>query len=110
MLKVRIKRAARMRAERGIPQWRRAFGYVEGLDGPELDPTTAPLVKQAYGAMLSGASLNYAARLFNDAGALGLNGKRWSASTVSLFMRKPRNAGLRAHNGDRIGKGPGRRW
>ena len=105
MLKVRIKRAARMRAERGIPQWRRAFGYVEGTDGPELDPKTAPLVTRAYAAMLQGASLGDIARIFNNAGALGLNGKPWTPSTVSLFMRKPRNAGLRAHNGDIVGKG-----
>src|SRR5439155_18073394 len=29
----------------------------------------------------------------------------WSASTVSLFLRAPRNASLRAHNGEIVGKG-----
>lgn len=98
MMKLRMKRAARDKAERGIPKWRHAFGYRQSIDGIQLDPTTAPLVKQAYAAVLAGSTLNDVARLFNDAGAHGLNGQPWTASRVSLFMRAPRNAGLRAHN------------
>jgi hypothetical protein len=57
-------------------------------------------VKKAYSALLAGASLRDIARLFNDAGAYGLNGQPWTHKTVSMFLRKPRNAGLRAHNGE----------
>lgn len=97
-------RAAQQKAERGEPQWRNAFGYLP--DGSRVpDPTTAPLVKQAYAAVLAGASLNDICRLFNDAGAYGLNGKPWTATLVSQFLRKPRNAGLRSHNGEIVGKG-----
>ncbi|MGH3576856.1 MAG: recombinase family protein, partial [Mycobacterium sp.] len=103
MMKVRQRRAARQKAEQGIPKWRKAFGYL--ADTYQPDPQTAPLVKQAYAAILAGSSLNDIARIFNDAGAHGLNGKPWTASTVSLFLRKPRNAGLRAHNGEIVGKG-----
>lgn len=105
MMKLRMKRAARQKAERGRPQWKRAFGYLPETrrrsddDGTrEIDPVTAPLVQQAYASLLAGASLNDIVRLFNNAGAYGMNGKPWTATTVSLFLRAPRNAGLRAHN------------
>jgi len=112
VLKVRIRRAARQKAESGRPQWRRAFGYLPETrdkkddDGTrQPDPMTAPLVEKAYRLILAGASLKDVARVFNDAGAFGLNGKPWTESTVSLFLRAPRNAGLRSHNGDIVGKG-----
>ena len=103
MMKIRMRRAARQKAERGQPKWKRAFGYLG--DTYQLDPHTAPLVKQAYAAMLAGSSLRDIARMFNDAGAYGLTGRPWTPSTVSLFLRKPRNAGLRAHNREIVGKG-----
>ena len=99
----RQKRAAKQKAEKGLPQWTRAFGYLDDTRQP--DPATAPLVKQAYAAILAGASLNDICRLWNDAGALTVNGKLWTAPQVSNFLRKPRNAGLRAHNGEIVGKG-----
>ncbi|BBX97038.1 recombinase family protein [Mycobacterium lacus] len=101
----RQRAAARQKAEHGRPQWRRAFGYLDGPNGPEPDPKAAPLVKQAYAALLAGASTKDLAAIFNDAGAYGLNGKPWSRSTVSLFLRKPRNAGLREYNGEVVGRG-----
>lgn len=101
-MRVRMRRAARQRAERGIPRWTRAFGFDENR---QPDPKTAPLVAEAYRAVLAGSSLNDIARIFNEAGAHGLNGKPWSPSTVSLFLRAPRNAGLRAHNGEIVGPG-----
>jgi recombinase/recombinase-like zinc beta ribbon protein len=103
MMRIRQRRAARQRAEQGRPRWRRAFGYVDmGGDCREPDPATAPLVKQAYAALLAGSSLGEIARMLNDAEAYGLNGQPWTASTVSLFLRKARNAGLRDHNGQLV--------
>lgn len=102
MMKVRMRRAARQRAEQGVPKWTRAFGYA---DGHQPDPVTAPLVKQGYAAVLAGGSITDVARAWNAAGAYGLIGRPWTASTVSLFLRKPRNAGLRAHNGEIVGTG-----
>jgi DNA invertase Pin-like site-specific DNA recombinase len=113
-MKVRMRRAGVQRADRGIPKWRTAFGYdvgdcradcADGCNGYHLDPVTAPLVDEAYRSILAGASLNDICRLFNDAGAHGLNGKPWTASTVSLFLRAPRNAGLRSYDGQIVGKG-----
>jgi len=103
MMKVRMRRAARQKAEQGIPHWRKAFGYLEDTRQP--DPVTAPLVKQAYNAILAGSSLSDVCRLWNEAGAVTIKGNPWNPSQVSVFLRKPRNAGLRAHNGEIIGKG-----
>jgi DNA invertase Pin-like site-specific DNA recombinase len=116
MMKIRMKRAARQKAEQGIPKWKRAFGYAPGKHGDECSPTcsslhhqpdpiTAPLVKTAYASVLAGGSITDIARAWNAAGTYGLTGKPWSASTVSLFLRAPRNAGLRAHNDEIVGKG-----
>jgi DNA invertase Pin-like site-specific DNA recombinase len=102
-MKVRMRRAARQKAEQGRPQWRKAFGYLGDTYQP--DPITAPLVAQAYAAILAGSSLNDICRLFNGAQAYGLNGRPWTPTTVSLFLRKARNAGLRSHNGEIVGKG-----
>jgi DNA invertase Pin-like site-specific DNA recombinase len=97
----RQRRAAQQKAKRGLPQWTRAFGYLPGVNGPTLDPQTAPLVREAYAAILAGASLNDICRLWNDAGALTVNGKKWTPPQVSAFLRKPRNAGLRTYNAGR---------
>jgi DNA invertase Pin-like site-specific DNA recombinase len=95
----RQRRAGRQKAEHGRPQWKRAFGYLPGADGPMLDPKTAPLVKEAYAAVIAGSSLADITRIFNDAGAYGLNGQPWALQTLSLFLRSPRNAGLREYSG-----------
>lgn len=100
--RARQLRAAQQKAERGEPQWRRAFGYDENR---QLDPVTAPLVADAYRAVLAGGSISDVAKAWNTVGAVGLTGRPWSASTVSLFLRAPRNAGLRSHNGEIVGTG-----
>ena len=104
MMRVRMRRAARQHAEQGRPKWRTAFGYLpyegrkeDDTGHREPDPVTAPLVKRAYAAVTAGATLKDICKLFNDAGAYGLTGKPWTTTTVSLFLRSPRNAGLRAH-------------
>ncbi|MGH2927926.1 MAG: recombinase family protein, partial [Solirubrobacteraceae bacterium] len=98
----RQKLAARQMAERGIPKWKTAFGYT---DDHQPQPVEAELVRKAYDAILGGGSLSGLAREWNQLGAYGRTGKPWSASTMSLFLRSPRNAALRAHN--RVIVGPG---
>lgn len=92
----------------GKPHWKRAFGYLPDTrakdedDGTrQIDPHAQALVARGYRAVLAGSSISDVARMLNNAGAHGLNGRPWTASTVSLFLRKPRNAGLRDHN-DRL--------
>ncbi len=105
MMKVRMRRAAKAKAGAGRPQWRKAFGYMCAADGPIPDPVTAPLVAQAYASVIAGGSISDIARDWNAQGHIGLTGKPWSPSTVSLFLRAPRNAGLRAHNNVIVGNG-----
>lgn len=93
--KARQLRATRQLAERGVPNWHHAFGYD---DHRQPDPVTAPLVKQAYSAVVAAASLGDVCRIFNEAGAHTRSGKPWDAATASSFLRKPRNAGLRTYN------------
>lgn len=101
--RARQLRAARQRAEVGIPNWHKAFGYLPGPGGPTLDPRTAPLVRQAYRDIRSGASLNDICRQWNDAGAYTVTGRPWVATSLSKYLRKPRNAGLRTYKGARYG-------
>jgi len=103
----RQTRAMRQLAESGRPKWKRAFGYLETPEGPVPDPATAPLVAEAHRLILAGGSLTSVCRLFNDAGAYGATGKRWTTSTVSLFLRSPRNAGLRTYKTRTDIVGPG---
>ena len=122
MMRVRMRRAARQRAEKGVPKWRRAFGYLDTPAGPVPDPEVAPLILDAYRAVQAGASLKDVAKMWNDAGALTQSWRKqrdddgevvidpdtgkpvmictrkpWNESLVSQFLRKPRNAGLREH-------------
>ena len=106
MMRVRQLRAARQRAERGKPQWKRAFGYLPDSRPKELDDGTRTidvaqqqLVQAAYAAIVRReTTISKIAANWNAAGLTGVTGKPWSASTLSLFLRAPRNAGLRAHN------------
>jgi DNA invertase Pin-like site-specific DNA recombinase len=102
MMKIRMRRAARQRAEEGIPKWNKAFGYT---DGHKPHPVEAKLVSKGYETILGGGSLSGLAREWNSKGHYGRTGKPWTASTMSLFLRSPRNAGLRAHNDVVVGPG-----
>lgn len=101
--KARQRRAAQQKAEKGLPHWTRAFGYLADTHQP--DPRTAPLVKQAYAAVLAGSSIADICRLWNEAGAYTVNGKPWTVQLASKFLRKPANAGLRTHHGQITGAG-----
>ena len=71
--RARQLRATRQAAERGVPNWTRACGFFDDTRQP--DPATAPLLKQAHAAVLAGASLGDVCRLFNEAGAMTVDGK-----------------------------------
>lgn len=71
----------------------RAFGYLRG--GMELDPVEAPVLAEAYELWLAGAGLEELADWLNRR-ALTARGNRWSSNAVSIVLRNPRNAGLRA--------------
>ena len=64
-----------------------------------------PAVAGIYQGLLAGVSISALARDLNADGALGASGKPWTASTLSLFLRKARNAGLREYGGKIVGPG-----
>jgi len=114
----RQRRAAIQKAEQGRPQWRHATGYVDGKPDPEF----ARLLTQVYRLILSGGSLKDGCKILNDAHAYRqwvrrpvdpITGEKgfvveerpWTEPSLSPFLRKPRNAGLRSHNGEIVGRG-----
>lgn len=99
----RQRAAAKQMAERGLPKWPCApFGYTADC---QPHPVEAELVRKGYETILGGGSLSGLAREWNKGGYYGRNGKPWTASTMSLFIRAPRNAALRAHNNVIVGPG-----
>ena len=80
-----------------------AFGYLSTADGPVPDPVAAPLVAQAYASVIAGGSISDIARDWNAKGHIGLTGKPWSPSTVSLFTRKPQRRIARPQRRDHRG-------
>jgi DNA invertase Pin-like site-specific DNA recombinase len=117
MMRVRQRRAGRQRAESGRPKWKAAHGYVRDTRDKKLDDGTRKVdkaaqrrVTAAYRAVVKGGEagkITGIAEKWNAAGVRGLNGEPWSASTLSLFLRSPRNAGLRDYHGEIVKDGKG---
>lgn len=94
---------------------RRPFGYE--ADGLTIKPCEAEAVRKAYRDVLAGVPLGQVAREWNAAGLRsgqvrwkdGRRGKKgepstWTHDTVRLVLRNPRNAGLRQHDNQIVGK------
>lgn len=123
----RQKRALLQKAQRGRPFWKVAFGYLPDTRRPEhddgtrqLDPATAPLVKEAYDHMRSGGRLVDIVNRWNAAGLYGGRSvrprdadghiiktaevewttKKWSVPRMHAFLREARNAALCKYNGE----------
>lgn len=108
----RQRRAAQQAAENGKPApGPLPFGFLP--DRLTHDPARADAIRDAYAAVLSGASLAGIAREWNAAGLTSgrvrtsrvRTGKpsTWRAETIRALLLNPRNAGLRALNGTIIG-------
>jgi DNA invertase Pin-like site-specific DNA recombinase len=97
----RMKSRYRQDAERGVSHCgtTRAFGY----DGDQLDPVKSAAVKKAYADVLAGRTLYGIAKEWNAQGFTSARGKSWTHPAVRAVLLNPRNAGLRAHNGEIVG-------
>ncbi len=80
----------------------KAFGYTKDN---HLDPGEAEALKRAYADVLAGASLTGIAAAWNEAGFTTGRGKAWARTGVRHVLLNPRNAGLRAHNGEIVAEG-----
>ncbi len=97
----RQKRAALQAAEAGKPPTRRAFGFING----DHDPAEAPALQELYRLVLAGMSMLAATRWLNDRGHTTTTGRPWDRSSTRKMLLNPRNAGLRAHNGEVVAQG-----
>jgi site-specific DNA recombinase len=119
-----IKRKIQERAERGLPHGEEPYGWkrVDGRD--VLDPVEAAVVREIADRLLAGESVKAVTDSLNERGItppydearrrkIAENqGKtfdpasvRWSRVTVRHLALRERNAGLRRHQGQVIGKG-----
>lgn len=100
----RIKRARQQNAEAG--GWHggaRPFGFE--ADGVTHREAEAAVIREATAAMLAGASLRSVVRTANDSGLLTtFKRETWSINSFREILQRPRNAGLRKHQGEIIGK------
>ncbi|MGI8682836.1 MAG: recombinase family protein [Mycobacteriales bacterium] len=81
---------------------RRPFGYA--ADGVTVAEAEAREVKRAADAVLAGMSLRAVATDFNTRGVLTSTGRQWQPTEVRRMLTRARNAGLRQHRGDVMGK------
>lgn len=95
----RQRRAAKQRAEQGKP-WcsRRPFGYEKG--GMIPVPAEAAHIREAYAAVLGGASVRGIAAGWNAAGVQTSTGGSWHGATISQLLRNARYAGIRTRGRD----------
>ena len=108
----RMLDAFEQRADMGIPWGPPAFGYVKVGTGKDqrwdIDPDTAALVREAYKDFLAGRTLSAIARDWNDRGVTTGYGNPWTQAALSQLLRAPRYAGLRAYDGEIVGRHSGR--
>jgi DNA invertase Pin-like site-specific DNA recombinase len=99
----RQTRAMQQLAESGRP-WtaNRPFGYQR--DGVTQVKAEADLIRAAYQAVTAGESMYGIAKQWNKAGVPTTFGNTWSAASVRQVLVNPRYGGLRAHNGEIVGK------
>jgi len=99
----RVSRAAKQRAEKGIPQKakHRPFGYTVDY---EIVPDEAEMIRNAYARVIAGESLTAITRDFQAKFSTVANG-RWYRQTVKKILQRPANAGIRVYKGEEVGVG-----
>ncbi|MBW0270745.1 hypothetical protein ATM97_06920 [Nocardia sp. MH4] len=98
----RQKLAGLQRAEAGKPPvGQTLFGFT---DTGDPHPEHAPAVRSAYDDLLAGISVRAICRTWVKVGYTTARGNLWTSPNLSRALRNPRYAGLRAYNGDIVGK------
>lgn len=81
----------------------RPYGWSR--DRKSIVPEEAAAVREATARILAGESIKSVARALNDAGYRTATGRPWRDVTVRDMLLRPRNAGLRIHHGQVVGRG-----
>ena len=102
----RQKRATKQRAHAGTPSRSTVpFGYRQEDNGLAVEPAEAMMVRDAYSAILAGASLHMIAKEWNAGDVPTRRGNTWSGATVRQLLMSWRNAGLAVYQGEPVGEG-----
>lgn len=81
----------------------RPYGWED--DRVTVRPEEAAAVRVAADLVLAGNSIKAVVRALTAAGATNTKGTPWRDTTVLAMLLRPRNAGLRQHNGAIVGSG-----
>src|SRR5699024_9975263 len=80
----------------------RAFGYAP--DGMTINEAEAAELRAAAAGVLRGQSLSSIVRDLNAREVRTATGRGWKNTTLKAALLSPRNAGMRRHRGEVIGK------
>jgi site-specific DNA recombinase len=81
----------------------RPYGWTDDRMTP--DPAEAEVVREAAARVLAGEAVKGIARALNEAGHRTATGRPWRDVNVRDMLMRPRNAGLRVHHGEVVGRG-----
>ncbi|HCU49982.1 MAG TPA: hypothetical protein DGG94_09320 [Micromonosporaceae bacterium] len=108
----RVSRAALQRAQQGKNHGgRRRYGFE--ADGVTVSESEADILRAVATRLLAddpedARSLRQAASDLNARGVQTVTGTRWTGSTLRDVLLKPRVAGFTVHNGEEVGRLPGK--
>lgn len=81
----------------------RPYGWA--ADRVTVDPTEAAVVREATALLLAGDTMKSITRTLNASGRHTATGRQWRDVTLRGVLLRPRNAGLRVHHGEVVGRG-----
>jgi site-specific DNA recombinase len=100
----RVKRKILQNAQLGLPHGRslRPFGFED--DAIAHRPDEAAIIREMATRCVAGESLRSLCTDLDKRGIRSVKGSPWQTHSLRLVLSNPRAAGLRAHNGEVIGK------
>ncbi len=100
----RVKRKMLQNAQMGLPHGRslRPFGFEE--DAIAHRPDEAAIIREMATRFVAGESLRSLCTDLDRRGVRSVKGSPWQTHSLRLVLSNPRVAGLRAHNGEVLGK------
>jgi site-specific DNA recombinase len=106
----RLKAKLAQNAHRGVTHGRPTYGWRGGYDENRnrrdvLDPTEAEVVRGIARDILAGKSIRSITKDLNECGVASPRGGEWQKGMVRHLVLRPRNAGVRVHQGQEIGEG-----